>query len=421
MCARTAVITHGILYFTQREIKTMNIKKQTGLLYLYEAIICFRMVDVVWVIFLLGRGYSLAEVGIAEGIFHVTSMIFEIPSGMAADLCGRKRTLVLSGIMGMLSCIFMMLDGFRGWIYVGMIFSALSLNLASGTEEALLYDSLLEAGCAQRYGQVRSRSSVIGRISSALSCMASPVAIAAGFRYTYLGSALLDLGSALAALGMSEPQVTEEQKNRRAYTLKENRKRLIKHVQTTLIFIREHPKIMGKLFANGALGCPCFLIMMYLQEHLVNCGWPQEFIGIPMLLIPLAGALGAWLASRNKKPLFKMVILLGLLSGAGICLTGSSVLWLSLTGACIVRVCEGFAEIAVSEDVNRQFTSDQRATLVSVDSMIYSMLMVVASPVTGFLGSRYGVQAIFVVMGVILLTAVCVLGWLYRRKNKCHR
>ena len=66
MCARTAVITHGILYFTQREIKTMNIKKQTGLLYLYEAIICFRMVDVVWVIFLLGRGYSLAEVGIAE-------------------------------------------------------------------------------------------------------------------------------------------------------------------------------------------------------------------------------------------------------------------------------------------------------------------------------------------------------------------
>ena len=81
----------------------MNIKRQIRLLYVYEAIICFRMVDVVWVIFLLGRGYSLAQVGLAEGVYHVTSMIFEVPSGMAADLFGRKRTLVLSGIAGMCS------------------------------------------------------------------------------------------------------------------------------------------------------------------------------------------------------------------------------------------------------------------------------------------------------------------------------
>lgn len=61
-------------------------------------------------------------------------------------------------------------------------------------------------------------------------------------------------------------------------------------------FIREHPNVMGKLFANGALGCPCYLIMMYLQEHLVDCGWSQSFIGIPLLAISLAGAVGAWLA-----------------------------------------------------------------------------------------------------------------------------
>ena len=76
----------------------MNIKKQTVRMYLYEAALAFRMVDAVWVIFLLERGFSLAQVGVAEGIFHITSMIFEVPSGMAADLFGRKRTLVLSGI-----------------------------------------------------------------------------------------------------------------------------------------------------------------------------------------------------------------------------------------------------------------------------------------------------------------------------------
>ena len=45
------------------------------------------------------RGFSIAQVGIAEGVFHVVSMCCEIPSGMVADLIGRKRTLVLSGLV----------------------------------------------------------------------------------------------------------------------------------------------------------------------------------------------------------------------------------------------------------------------------------------------------------------------------------
>ncbi|MCI6867556.1 MAG: MFS transporter, partial [Lachnospiraceae bacterium] len=89
----------------------MNIKKQTFLLYLYDLLISFRLIDTVWVLFLLDRGYTLAQVGIAEGVFHITSMLFEIPSGMFADLFGRKKTLLLSGTAGILSSFFMALDG----------------------------------------------------------------------------------------------------------------------------------------------------------------------------------------------------------------------------------------------------------------------------------------------------------------------
>ena len=122
----------------------MNIKRQTGLCYLFETLACFRLVDAVWVLFLLGRGYSLAQVGIAEGAFHVTSMLFEVPSGMVADLYGRRRTLLFSGAAGILFSLFMALDGLHGWIYFGMVFSALQCNLLSGTESAMVYDSLPE-------------------------------------------------------------------------------------------------------------------------------------------------------------------------------------------------------------------------------------------------------------------------------------
>jgi len=403
----------------------MNIKRQSVLMYLYEAALAFRMVDAVWVIFLLERGFSLAEVGTAEGVYHITSMLFEVPSGMAADLFGRKRTLILSGIVGMCSAVFMTLEGFRGFVYCGMIFSALSLNLASGTEEALIYDSLLEAGRESGYKKVWSNISLIARTASALSCLASPIAIMMGYRYTYYISVFLYLCTVIFVLPVREPAVTERQKLRteketgKRYRegLHELGRRWKQHIGETVTFIRKNPKTMAKLFADAALGCPCYLIMMYLQEHLVNCGWPKSFIGIPLVVIPLAGALGTRIAAKNRSRLSKALLLCGIISGIGTCLVGSNVLIVVLIGACVVRMCEGFSEIAVSENVNREFSSDYRATLVSVGSMCYSVLMVAASPVTGFLGDHYSVNAAFYLLGGGLLAATAVMHIVTGRKR----
>jgi hypothetical protein len=40
--------------------------------------------------------------------------------------------------------------------------------------------------------------------------------------------------------------------------------------------------------------------------------------------------------------------------------------------------------------LNGLYPSDQRATLVSVNMMAYSMLMIIASPVVGWIGSAMG-------------------------------
>ena len=82
----------------------------------------FRITDVVWVLFLLERGYSLAQVGIAEGIFHITSVICEVPSGMIADILGRKRTMILAAIAGGVSSIFMGFGNHIAYIYGNAVF-----------------------------------------------------------------------------------------------------------------------------------------------------------------------------------------------------------------------------------------------------------------------------------------------------------
>ena len=62
----------------------MQIKHQLRALYLLEAVSGFGLAQVIWVVLLAGRGFSLAQIGLAEGFFHLVSFFCEVPSGMAA-------------------------------------------------------------------------------------------------------------------------------------------------------------------------------------------------------------------------------------------------------------------------------------------------------------------------------------------------
>ncbi|MFQ9900386.1 MAG: hypothetical protein ACLRWF_01090 [Ruthenibacterium sp.] len=42
--------------------------------------------------FACGARFFTGHCGHCKGVFHVVSMLFEVPSGMLADLMGRRRT-----------------------------------------------------------------------------------------------------------------------------------------------------------------------------------------------------------------------------------------------------------------------------------------------------------------------------------------
>lgn len=79
--------------------------------YIYRFFSCFDLADSIWVLFLVYRDMSLFEIGILEGIFHLTGIAFEIPTGAIADLFGRRRTLILGRIVGVISAVLMLVGG----------------------------------------------------------------------------------------------------------------------------------------------------------------------------------------------------------------------------------------------------------------------------------------------------------------------
>ncbi len=97
-------------------MRNFNIKRQINKLYTLTTVSYFRIAGASWVALLALRGFSLLQIGILESIFHIASSCFEIPSGVVADVFGRKRTLALSKLVSVLSCLAMILsDNFERW------------------------------------------------------------------------------------------------------------------------------------------------------------------------------------------------------------------------------------------------------------------------------------------------------------------
>src|SRR5689334_20314751 len=124
----------------------MNIKKSLNrnisISYIYSFLIQLNVTSAIWVLYLALKGMSLVEIGLIESIYHITSLLFELPTGAIADIYGKRFTLILGRILQIISSILMITaSSFLGFT-VAFIFCAAAKNLNSGSAEALIYDSL---------------------------------------------------------------------------------------------------------------------------------------------------------------------------------------------------------------------------------------------------------------------------------------
>lgn len=387
----------------------MNIKKQIQNLYIYEIINGFRIVDVVWVFFLLQRGFSLAEAGIAEGVFHCVSMICEIPSGMISDTVGRKRTLVLAGLVSALSGVCMIVTEFFPLILVGMGLNALSYNLVSGTREALTYDSLLMAGEEECYLKIASRQEAIYCALSALSSLTSVVTVILGYKAAYLLSAAQGIICAVFAGRLKEAQVNGGTLPQEV-SFKVMSRELKKHFLQSMRCLQSNSMVRRRMIVSGGISSGCYIMFMMMQEHLVDIGLNSRFIGILGLVTYLSSMAGAELAEKTRKMGAPVLILVcGAAAGILVAVCGTDNLISVLAAAGGAHCLAEMVLVRVDNENQKEFPSENRATMVSVGSMVYSILMVVLSPAAGAVADYFSIMIAFAALGSLMVgMTVCM-------------
>ena len=99
----------------------------------------------VWFLFFQSK-LTPAEAILLYAVYDISTMIFEVPSGYMSDRLGRKITLILSAGLGAFCCFFFIFGTDFLAFALGNLMLGASMALASGTDSALLFETLKAAG-----------------------------------------------------------------------------------------------------------------------------------------------------------------------------------------------------------------------------------------------------------------------------------
>ena len=369
----------------------INLKQQLGCVYMSNFFSGLRITDAVWVALLAARGFSLWEIGLAESVFHVVSLLCEVPSGMAADLLGRKKALVFGGALAVTYNLLMAFAPNLFAICFAMALNALYNTMFSGTFTALIYDSLKLEGREDEYIQVSANGSQISMLANAVGSLTSLLKRFLGFAGFYLLSAAFEGVSTLACLFMKEPIVTEAQANRQKQTLRDLPGQFAQLVKDSLQILHTSPLAVKLIASSAVISVPSYLTKMFLQQRLVELGWPTEMLFLPLLLGGVSCVLGTEIGRRVRfRSMRRFYAVCSMLCGAGTLLVGVAPAWGGIFGMMLVQSVLEVYLLHESQKLNDAIPSDQRATIISVDSMAYSLLMIPASPLIGAVGDLFG-------------------------------
>ncbi len=148
---------------------------------------------------------SAPEAILLNAVLDVAAVVLEVPSGYLSDAVGRRPTLIVATLVTTLGCCLLAMgDSF--WTFaLGQICLGAGIAFTSGTDNALLYDSLLEVGSQDQVAQQEARAWRFTYGALAASAAVGGILALSSPRLAYWVTALASFGSFLVVLAFREP------------------------------------------------------------------------------------------------------------------------------------------------------------------------------------------------------------------------
>lgn len=354
-------------------------------------------------------GLSFNDFLLGEAAFALTIVLFDVPSGWFSDQWKRKNVLALASAVEFIGFVMMLNAQGLAMALASQAVIGVAMCLLSGTNTAMLYETLMATGREGEYRRHEGRRAGFGLYSIAGASAAGGFAYAADPRLPVL----LTLG-ALAAACVTACLMEEPGRHCRR-----PEKHPVLDALDTARYALAHPEAGFLLVFAALMFCSTKSIMWSQQPYYMALGLKEDIYGILMSVGFLLGGVSSHMAHRlDGRVNTRRMLALTWAAAVAVCLGAAAYLgWpgvalLMAGGTCLY----GIAAPRVNEAVNRCVDSARRATVLSTQSLLTSLAFIPLSRLTGGVFEARGIQASLVALAAWLcLAGLCLLGWAVRR------
>ena len=353
---------------------------------------------------LLARGATIETISLIIGLYSLTVISAEFPSGVFADLYGRKRAFLLACALSLLSYCLFLFSRSSAVLLFGMVANGLSRAFASGSIEALMIDQATDSQIPLE--RVTARLSILESAGFASGALAGGLLAEIGTRFS--GNLLANIFLSALLLLLTSMLVHENPPKRAGHAAASHLALFRAQVKEIIQFAKTKGTIRILLVFCLLMGFALNSIEIYWQPALSafqSTNWlfgAVSFGGFSFVM------LGSWLSERwmrrNKSAGIALLLSLKALLGIGLVLFSFTGNAYSLIGIYLgFYLLVGGSGVVENTLLNHLAPASNRASILSLFSLVLQIGGVIASVGGYIVSSHSSYQNMWLLAGSLLL------------------
>jgi len=293
-----------------------------------------------------------------------------------------------------------------GFLVVELILGV-GVAFISGTDSAMLYDTMLELGHAERGVREEGRQLSFGHFSEAVSGVLGGFLAAVSLRAPLLAQGAVMLLMIPLAFMLTEP--AEHRRSGRKGSMRE----IINIVAGVVVHNRS---LRWMLLTSSILGASTLTFVWLLQPYMQAAGVPLWMFGAIwsgfMLIVGASSMYAHRVQSRFGT--INTITVLGVLVVCVYVVAGATMTFWIIPLLAVFNITRGISNPVFTTAINQRVESHQRATVLSVRALGVRMLFVVVGPFVGWITDVTTLSMALYTCAIIFGIAFVFCAWMWR-------
>ncbi|MFP4523838.1 MAG: MFS transporter [Candidatus Woesearchaeota archaeon] len=385
-------------------------RRNLRIIYATSALVWARFFLPVLALFYIASQVPFEQFGIIMAVFAGVTLLLEIPSGLLTDLIGKRKALIISRSCYLLEVILLAFtNGFWPFL-IAKVISGVGVSLSSGTDSAMLYDTLRRSFKEHRHIEIKGVTTMITNISMGVTFIVGAYLFSINPKLpAFVSIPFLALALALTFF-LKEPY-----KPNRHLALNS----VSRHLEQGLRYFSRHKHVKYLVFYALPFTAAVSILLASSSAYYKAVHIPVSLIGVVAFAVVMVRAWSSRNAYKVEKQLGEHASLILVAAAFNVIMLLMALMlpYISVIFYLALALVDGFFLVILDNYLNKHIETGSRATMLSINSLFANLGVVILFPIIGAVKGAHGFGPAYAILaGVVALYMVGFWIFFHRRK-----